>query len=99
MPLPSKRNTPGLGSAFADVETTQLNLFFADTVAHAIETLATAAKKVSGGKLMTMSFCLNIQLMVSNAWEDLLASWKSISYKSRTKKMHLKRSLQIGVIL
>ena len=39
MPLPSKRNTPGLGSAFADVETTQLNLFFADTVAHAIETL------------------------------------------------------------
>eukprot|EP01046_Picozoa_sp_COSAG06_P034220 COSAG06_NODE_3567_length_5177_cov_13.422804_2_plen_240_part_00 len=56
MPLPSKRNTPRLGSAFADVETTQLNLFFADTVAHAIETLATAAKKVSGGKLMTISF-------------------------------------------
>ena len=53
MPLPSQRNRPGLGSAFADVETTRLNLFLADNVADAIETLATAAKKVSNGKLMT----------------------------------------------
>lgn len=56
MPLPSQRNTPGLGSGFADVETSELNLYFADTVAHAIETLASAAKRVSNGKLMTMSF-------------------------------------------
>lgn len=56
MPLPSQRNTPALGSGFADVDTTELNLYFADAVAHAIETLATAAKNVSNGKLMTMSF-------------------------------------------
>ena len=56
LPPPSQRNTPDLGSAFADAATTKLNLWTAGTVAHAIETLATAAKKLSNGKLMTMSF-------------------------------------------
>ena len=56
LPPPSQRSAPGLGNAFADIATTQLNLWTAGTVAHAIEALATAAKKLSGGKLMTMSF-------------------------------------------
>ena len=54
MPLPSQRNHPELGSAFADAETTELNLYLAQTVVHAIEVLAAAAKAVSGGKLMTL---------------------------------------------
>jgi hypothetical protein len=56
LPLPSQRDTAALGNAFADAETTRLNLYYASAVAHAIETLASAAKRLSGGKLLTLSF-------------------------------------------
>jgi hypothetical protein len=56
LPLPSQRNHPVLGTAFADVASTKLNLWLSDTVVHAIETLAETAKRLSGGKLAVVVF-------------------------------------------
>ena len=56
LPLPSQRNRATFGSGFADNTTARLNLFYSRTVVSAISALAEAAKEVSSGKLLTISY-------------------------------------------
>ena len=56
MPLPQQRLKPALGNQFGDAQSTKLNLWLSEKIVRAIGVLAQAAKEVSGGNLMTMTF-------------------------------------------
>lgn len=56
LPKPSQRNRPAYGNGFSDGESAGASLFYSDTIVDAIETLTTAAKKLSGGNLFTTVF-------------------------------------------
>jgi hypothetical protein len=56
MPTTRQRMTPGLGNQFGDAQSTRLNLWLSQKVVSAILALAKAAKAVSGGKLLTLTY-------------------------------------------
>ena len=56
LPLPSARVKPAFSDSFASSEAVEMNLFQARMIATAIGQLASAAKNVSDGKILTLSF-------------------------------------------
>ena len=56
LPPPSQRNRAAFGNGFADSTTARLNLFFSRTVVSAIEALTEAAKVLSEGNMLTISY-------------------------------------------